>query len=103
MSDSPYFSDEELEQVARDAIERYRRAVELVDGAREAWEEAGQPLTVEWPNGVVSEAPLLKLLRAAERDCDRLARSLPKPPARPGRKPSAVVKPPRSTLLRAAK
>lgn len=67
--------------------------MELADGVREAWEEAGGPLTVEWPNGVESEAPLLKLLRAAEHDADRLARAIPKAAKKPGRKPVAVPSP----------
>jgi hypothetical protein len=75
----------------RDALERYWRAVELAGGVRGGWEAAEMPLTVEWPNGTVSEAPLLKLLRAAELDCDRLSRSIPKPAKRPGRKPVAVI------------
>ena len=39
------YSDPELEQVERDALERYWRAVELADGARAAWEQADRPLT----------------------------------------------------------
>jgi hypothetical protein len=81
----------ELEQVARDGLERYWRAVELADGARAAWVEAGRPLTVELSNGVECEAPILKLLRECERDCERLARALPRPAKRPGRPPVAVL------------
>ncbi len=97
---SPY-SAEELEQVARDAIERYWAAVEMADGVREAWKEQGELLTVEWPNGTQSEAPLLKLLREAERDADRYRRAIPKPTKRPGRKPVAVRSP--RAKLRAVK
>jgi hypothetical protein len=84
-------TDEEALQVERDALERYWRAVELADGVREAWTEEGQPLTMAWPNGVVSEAPLLKLLREAERDCERFARAIPTPARKPGRKPVATM------------
>jgi hypothetical protein len=84
-------TDAERLQVEADAFARYCAAVELVDGVRDAWVAEGRPLTVEWPNGSVSEAPLLKLLRAAERDCERFARAIPKPERRPGRKPVAVI------------
>ena len=47
---------------------------------------------VEWPNGTVSEAPILRLLREAERDAARLARDL-RPPRRPGQQPTAVPEP----------
>jgi hypothetical protein len=84
-------TDEEALKVEQDALERYWRAVELADGVRAAWEKDGQALTVTWPNGTVSEAPLLKLLREAERDCERFARAIPKPARRPGRKPVATM------------
>jgi hypothetical protein len=48
------------------------------------------PLTEELRNGVVTEAPLLKLLRGCERDCERFARAIPKPAKRPGRPTEAV-------------
>jgi len=86
-------TDQEALQVERDALERYWRAVELAGGVRVAWEADGRELTVRWPNGTVSEAPLLKLLREAERDCERFARAIPKPERRPGRKPVAVLEP----------
>lgn len=84
-------TDEEALQVERDALERYWAALELADGVRRAWETEDKPLTVEWPNGTISEAPLLKLLRETERDCERFARAIPKPARRPGRKPVAIV------------
>ncbi len=56
-----------------------------------AWEADGRELTVKWPNGTVSEAPLLKLLRESERDCERFARAIPKPERRPGRKAVATL------------
>jgi hypothetical protein len=86
-------TEDDREQVERDALERYWRAVELADAVRAEWEAAGRPLVVEWPNGTQSEAPLLRLLREAERDAERLARALPKPTKRPGRNPVAVVTP----------
>lgn len=89
----PPITDDERRQVERDALERYWRAVELADGARAAWEDAGEPLIVQWSNGTESEAPLLKLMREAERDAERMARAIPKPRARPGRDPVAVVSP----------
>jgi len=84
-------TDEEALQVERDALERYWRTVELADGVRAAWEQEGSVLTVTWANGTVSEAPLLKLLREVERDCERFARAIPKPARRPGRKPMATL------------
>lgn len=39
-------SDEDLAHVERDALDRYWKAVELADGCRRVWEEAGCPLTV---------------------------------------------------------
>lgn len=86
-------TDDELKQIEQDALERYWRAVELADATRSAWEDAGSPLIVRWPNGLESEAPLLKLLRATELDAQRLARAVPKPARRPGRHPVAVVSP----------
>jgi hypothetical protein len=44
-------SDDDALQADRDALERYWHAVELADGIRAAWEEAGKPLIVCWPNG----------------------------------------------------
>jgi hypothetical protein len=82
----------ELQQVAQDALERYWRAVELADGAREAWVAARQPLTEELANGVVTEAPLLKVWRSCERDCERFARAIPMPKGEPGRPAEAVFR-----------
>ncbi len=76
----------------RDAVERYWRAVGLADGARAAWQEAGCPLTVRWANGTESVAPLLKVLQGCERDAERFARAVPRPPKRPGRPVEAVVR-----------
>jgi hypothetical protein len=96
-------NDEDALRVERDALERYWRAVELADGVRVAWEAEDRPLTFEWPNGVVSEAPLLKLLREVERDAERFARAVPKPAKRPGRKQVAVVGPSPALKLRSVK
>jgi capsid protein len=85
-------SDEAL-QLEQDALHRYWAAVELADSIRQAWEEQGKWLTVTLPNQCEVEAPLLKLLRQAERDCERFARAVPTPERRPGRKPVAVVEP----------
>ena len=95
----PQPSADELEQVAGDSLQRYWRAVELVDNVLEAWVDGGKVLTVCYANGIEAEAPLLKLLRECERDAARLARDL-RPPRRPGRQPTAVPKP-RSARLRA--
>ncbi len=89
----PPIRDEDLEQVVRDALERYWKAVERADAVERAWIEAERPLIVAWANGTESEAPLHKLLRECERDCERLARAIPLPPKRPGRKPVAVIGP----------
>ena len=72
-------TDAELEQVVRDALGRYWRAVELADGVRRAWEDAEMPLTEVLANGVLTESPQLKLLRGCERDCERFARAIPEP------------------------
>jgi hypothetical protein len=84
-------TDEELSKVAQDALERYWRAVELADATRLAWEEDGRLLTVVWPNGIESEAPLLKLMRETERDAERFGRAIPRPAGKPGRPQRAVV------------
>jgi hypothetical protein len=78
-------TEAELEQVVQDSLVRYWAALELADGVRRAWVEAGKVLTVVWPNGIESEAPLLKLLRECERDAERFARAIPRPDKRPGR------------------
>ena len=62
-------SDEELDQLERDALERYWRALELADGVRQAWEADG------------------KLLRGLERDALRCAQAVARKPGRPGRRP----------------
>lgn len=49
------------------------------------------PLTEELANSVVTESPLLKLLRGCERDCERFARAIPKPKGQPGRPQLAVL------------
>ena len=85
-------TDVELGQVVQDALERYWRAVELADGVRAAWVDAGSVLTVTWSNGTESEAPLLKLLRECERDCERFARAIPRPKGQPGRPAEAVIR-----------
>ena len=85
-------TDVELAQVVQDALERYWRAVELADGVRAAWVDAGSVLTVAWSNGTESEAPLLKLLRECERDCERFARAIPRPKGLPGRPAEAVIR-----------
>lgn len=54
-----------------DAAARYARCVDRSDAAREAWQQAGEPFTLEQANGVISEHPLLKILGAAERDAAR--------------------------------
>ena len=84
-------TDAELEQVVQDALERYWRSVELADGVRRAWEDAEMPLTEVLANGVLTESPLLKLLRGCERDCERFARAIPKPKGQPGRPQLAVL------------
>jgi hypothetical protein len=78
-------TDAELEQVVNDSLTRYWAALELADGVRRAWVEAGSVLTVVWSNGIESEAPLLKLLRECERDCERFARAIPRPKGVGGR------------------
>jgi hypothetical protein len=82
----------ELEQVVQDALERYWRAVELADGVRRAWEDAEMPLTEVLANGVLTESPLLKLLRGCERDCERFARAIPRPKGQSGRPAEAVFR-----------
>ena len=42
-------NDDDYLQADRDAWERYCAAVELADGTRAAWVDAGSPLTVAWP------------------------------------------------------
>jgi hypothetical protein len=91
------FSEDERDSLARSTLERYWRAAELAADIRAAWEEQGQPLTVIWENGTESEAPLLKLLRDAERDAARFAKLIPLSAARPGRPPVATIKPPTLT------
>ncbi len=61
-------------------------------GPLEAWEEAGRPLTVTYPNGVETIAPLYKVLVDAARHADKLFRSLPRH-KRMDRPPVAVVTP----------
>ena len=78
-------------ELDQEALDRYQRASELAAITREAWEQAGKPLVVSWPNGIESESPLLKLMREAERDAERFLRAVPKS-KRPGRDPVAVVK-----------
>jgi hypothetical protein len=87
-------TNEEALQVERDALARYWRAVQRVDGIQQAWQEAGGVLTVVLSNGIECEDALHKLLREAERDCERFARAIPRPEKRrPGRKPVGITEP----------
>ena len=79
-----------------DAASRYAFAVDLAVGARRAWQELGEPLTVANPNGAEGVHPVLKVIRDAEHDARRFGEALglvAKPKGRPGRKPEAVVRP----------
>jgi hypothetical protein len=86
-------TDEDRMRVADDQFDAYVRARELADAAWAMWVEQGRVLIVTYGNGTEAEAPLLKVARALERDCQRLARSIPKPDKRAGRKPVAVLGP----------
>ena len=79
-----------------ESASRYAYAVDLADGAREAWLAQGRPLTVLWPNGIESPHPLLKVMRDAEHDAAKFAVALgidARVRGRSGRRAEAVIEP----------
>ena len=74
-----------------DAVDRFAWSVHLATGARWAWIEQGQQLTIEYPNGAVAPNPLLKIVREAELDADRFGKTIGlELKGKPGRLPTAV-------------
>jgi hypothetical protein len=90
------------EELAEEALERYRRAAELERLAAAEWERAGQPLLVTHANRITSVHPLLKAVMSARRDAAARLEALGRRRHR-GPEPSAVpgIRKPRSTQLRA--
>lgn len=54
---------------SQDAVEAYERAAALAEYARRTWEEAGSPLTLTRPSGVIRPHPLVAIVL----DCEAAA------------------------------
>lgn len=70
--DSPAFQD---------AVLRYARAVDRAALTRIEWESHGRPMMLQHTNGALYDHPLVRQLRAAERDAATYAKQLEITPA----------------------
>jgi phage terminase small subunit len=64
-----------------DAVARYSRAVDVAARVRDEWADRGYPTMLQHTNGAMYDHPLVKQLRAAERDAATHARQLGITPA----------------------
>lgn len=89
-----------------DAVEAYRRAMDVADYVRDTWIEAGRPLTQQSTNGLLGRHPFWRVMLEAEAHAARFRSELGQTPRSakaairrgPGRPAGAASSPDRLRL-----